>query len=433
MSSGLQAQAAIQLYEGRSADYDNTWHVSFAERFASHVNFSQGQHVLDLACGTGLLTYIEADAVGPTGRVVGVDVTPGMLQRAMAKKQRESARFAHVEFHEGDILSLNTIEPLQGQKFDVITVASALVLFPDPVAAIRHWAGYLNPGGIVAMDSTHPKNLVAGIVLERTAKRLGMEMPYHREWSKSEQSLRDVMTAAGLDVVQVVTIENQSGYGKREYDVSDGIMQFISNVITGMAQTIFADSEVRRKAKDIFEEEWEKLAEHGKIEEVDSVFLGIAQEASQILSEDVVFSGGCRCGGVRYRSSAQPSPITFCHCRACQQVSGSGSLPFIEIPTESLRMTSTITLKSLWLSEKAERTFCGSCGAPITMKYISDGKVTECYVTMGSVDTEKFKGEFPKIEQHIYVKEKALWEVLPDDGAPRYEVTREDDMRAQSA
>lgn len=278
MSSQLQTEAAIQLYESRSQEYDNTWHPEFAKRFASHLNLSQGQHVLDLACGTGLLSFIEAEAVGASGRVVGVDVTPGMLQQAIAKKERQKSKSSNVDFFQGDVLALDTVEGLQDQRFDVITIASALVLFPDPVAAIQHWADYLKPGGIIAMDSTHPRNLVAGIVLERTAKRLGVSMPYHREWSQSEKALEDVIVAAGLEPVQVVTIENQAGFGKREYDISDGTMLFVSNVITGMAQTIFADYELRRKAKDVFEEEWAKLAVNGKVEEIDSVFLAIARE-----------------------------------------------------------------------------------------------------------------------------------------------------------
>lgn len=280
MAPERQADSAIRFFEGKAAGYDHTWHPDFARRFVSHLNISPGQHVLDLACGTGLVTFMAADCVGPTGCVVGIDVTPGMLNQAKAKKRTAGDKYSHVEFHEGDILDLEKIEELRGQMFDVITVASALVLFPDPKAAIQHWMKYLKPGGVIAVDSTHPRNLVSGIVLERTAKRLGLPMPYFRGWSTSEHALRQVLEESGLEVEEVITVDNQSGYGRRYYEDSDWDDHFVEKVIVGDPDTrrTFGDREIRGKAQAIFKEEWEKLAINGRVEEVDSVFLGIARK-----------------------------------------------------------------------------------------------------------------------------------------------------------
>ena len=110
-----QVNAAIRLYDSLASDYDNSWHPSFVRRFASYLDLQPGQHVLDLACGTGLLSFIEADAVGPQGRVVGIDISPGMLTQGNAKKQKEGMKYLHVEFHQGDILNLGAIQALQYQ------------------------------------------------------------------------------------------------------------------------------------------------------------------------------------------------------------------------------------------------------------------------------------------------------------------------------
>lgn len=136
----------------------------------------------------------------------------------------------------------------------------------------------------------------------------------------------------------------------------------------------------------------------------------------------MIFSGGCRCGGVTYRSYAHPSSITFCHCRACQQLSGSAYIPFIEVPKTSTIFISRSTLQKLRLTEKAERTFCRNCGTPITMEYFVNREPRDFYLTMGSVEMNTFKSNVPKVSQHIYVKEKAAWDILPEDGAPRYQV-----------
>jgi len=140
---------------------------------------------------------------------------------------------------------------------------------------------------------------------------------------------------------------------------------------------------------------------------------------SKTASYEIMFEGGCRCGGVKYTSTAAPADITFCHCRACQQVSGSGFLPFTHVPNKSLTFTHSSSLKTLSLSTFADRTFCTGCGAPITMTYHSEKSLT--WLTMSSIDMNSLKGEKPKVERHIFLKEKASWMTLPDDGGKRFE------------
>jgi ubiquinone/menaquinone biosynthesis C-methylase UbiE len=278
MPEERQSANAIRLYEGRSGGYDDTWHSDFTQRFSTYLNIQEGQHVLDLACGTGLLTFIEAEKVGASGSVVGIDVTPGMLAIAERKKEQGGDKFSNVSFYKGDVLHLQETEALKDRLFDVITVASALVLFPDPKAAIEHWSTFLKPGGVLAVDATHPRNLVSGMVLERVARRLQLPIHYNRSWSRSEYALRRLIEDAGLEVESVQTVHNQAGYGKQYYDVDQWDDFFVENVIVKDIARTFASNDIRRKAQGIYKEEWEKLAIDGKVEEVDAVFLGIARK-----------------------------------------------------------------------------------------------------------------------------------------------------------
>ncbi|KAF9734133.1 hypothetical protein PMIN03_008580 [Paraphaeosphaeria minitans] len=427
-----QADRAVLFYESRSFNYDDSWHDDFTKRFAAEIDIQPGQHVLDLACGTGLLTFLEADAVGPSGHVTGVDVTPGMLRVAEFKKRKDPEKCANVNFYQGDILKLQDIGALKGKQFDIITVSSALVLFPDPKAAIEYWAEFLKPGGTFAVDSTHPRNLVPGMVLERVARRLDLSVPYNREWSQNESSLKGVLESAGLNVDKVITVENQSGYGKRQYEVGQWDDFFVENVIVKDVARTFANNDIRRKAQGLYKEEWERLAVNGQVEEVDSVFVGIARKPADgsryvpsASSRETVFEGGCRCGGVRYTSTQQPSQVTFCYCRACSQVSGSGYLPFCHVDDDALTFTHTSTMKTLVLSKAAERFFCTGCGAPIAMKFFDQG-VTG--LVLGSLDMDTFKGAMPNVEQHIFLREKAPWVTVPDDGAKRMETFEQMEM-----
>lgn len=291
MAGKRQADGAIKFYENRAVNYDGTWHDDFTNRFVSYVDIEPGQQILDLACGTGLLTFLEADAVGASGHVVGVDVTPSMLKVAEFKQKKAGEKYSNVTFLEGDVLHLEELEPLKGKMFDLITVASALVLFPEPKAAIEHWTQFLKPGGVLAVDATHPRNLVAGMVLERVARRLELPIPYNRAWSKSESTLKELLESAGLEVEKVATVDNQAGYGRRSYDMDQWDDFFVENVIVKDVTRIFANNDIRRKAQGVYKEEWEKLAIDGKIEEVDSVFLGIARRRKSIPS----FRDICSC------------------------------------------------------------------------------------------------------------------------------------------
>lgn len=447
MAGKRQADGAIKFYESRAVNYDGTWHDDFTSRFISYVDIQPGQHVLDLACGTGLLTFLEAEVVGPSGQVVGVDVTPSMLGVAQFKQRKASDKYSHITFLEGDVLHLEELDALKEKLFDVITVASALVLFPDPKAAIEHWSRFLKPGGIIALDATHPRNLVAGMVLERVARRLELPIPYNRSWSKSESSLKDILESAGLQVDQVVTVENQAGYGRRSYDMEQWDDFFVENVIVKDVARTFANNDIRRKAQGVYKEEWEKLAIDGKIEEVDSVFLGIARKrefrsyralggdalelstdnikvadgsryVTKTVDDGVIFKGGCRCGGVQYTSTARPKDIIFCHCRACQQVSGSAYIPFTGVSKSALTFTEESTRTTLTLSDIAERSFCSRCGAPVTMTY--SFYEDEVSLTMSSVDLESLKCEPPVVKKHIFLREKAPWLMLAEDGAERW-------------
>jgi ubiquinone/menaquinone biosynthesis C-methylase UbiE len=277
MASEKQAENAIRFYESRAVHYDGTWHDDFTSRFVKHVDITPGQEVLDLACGTGLLTFLESDAVGLSGTVTGVDVTLAMLDVARFKQRKAGDKYSNVTFLEGDVLHLEELEMLRGKTFDVITLASALVLFPDPKAAIEHWSQFLKPGGIIAVDATHPRNLISGMVLERVARRLSLPMPYNRSWSKSESTLKDMLESAGLEVTTVITVDNQAGYGRRSYDLEQWDDFFVENVIVKDVTRTFANNDIRRKAQALYKEEWEKLAIDGKVEEVDSVFLGVAR------------------------------------------------------------------------------------------------------------------------------------------------------------
>jgi len=100
-----------------------------------------GETVLDLGSGPGLDAFLAARRVGPSGRVIGVDMTPKMIERARAGAERGG--YANVEFREGRLEAL----PVEDASIDAITSNCVINLVPDKAVVFREVARVLKPGG----------------------------------------------------------------------------------------------------------------------------------------------------------------------------------------------------------------------------------------------------------------------------------------------
>ncbi len=100
-----------------------------------------GERVVDIGSGAGLDSLIAAKMVGPSGRVIGVDMTPAMLETA--RKSASLAGAGHVEFREGLAESL----PVPESWADVVISNGVLNLLPDKLAALQEMARVLEPTG----------------------------------------------------------------------------------------------------------------------------------------------------------------------------------------------------------------------------------------------------------------------------------------------
>jgi arsenite methyltransferase len=108
--------------------------------FAAEV-IRQGNTVLDLGAGSGTDTLIASGLVGPSGRVIGLDMTEAMRQKL--RQNLALAGAANVEVLAGNAETI----PLPDSSVDVVTTNGVLNLVPDKVRAIREIARVLRPGG----------------------------------------------------------------------------------------------------------------------------------------------------------------------------------------------------------------------------------------------------------------------------------------------
>jgi SAM-dependent methyltransferase len=135
----------------RLLGYDDAWIDGIPEHtvasFAGTGNpfsiapLKRGEHVVDVGCGAGIDSLIATRMIGPTGRVVGVDMTPAMLERARVSARELDS--SNVEFREGYAEAL----PVEDAWADVVISNGVVNLFPDKLAGLQEMARVLKPTG----------------------------------------------------------------------------------------------------------------------------------------------------------------------------------------------------------------------------------------------------------------------------------------------
>ncbi|MFJ4777658.1 class I SAM-dependent methyltransferase [Streptomyces sp. NPDC088762] len=174
----------VQEFFGvRAADWDRKFPgdgAAFATAVAEF-GLRPGDRVLDAGCGTGRALSPLRAAVGPTGLVVGADLTPQMLAAA-----QRAGRAAEGALLLADVARL----PLRDGALDAVFAAGLIAHLPDPVANLRELARVVRPGGRLALF--HPIGRAA------LAARQGRELT--PQDLRAEHNLGPLLAGSGWDM-----------------------------------------------------------------------------------------------------------------------------------------------------------------------------------------------------------------------------------------
>jgi len=192
-------------------------------------------HVLDIGCGTGKPTR-DLAAVASTGRVLGVDLSARMLERARA--QAEAEGLTNVEFLQADA----QVHPFDAETFDIAVSAFGVMFFNDPTAAFANIGRALKPGGrlgVLAWQELSRNDwlveLWAALAVGRTlgAPANGSPGPFGLA---EPEHVRRVLEAAGFDDVGLESIEEPVEIGTDVDDAFEFVR--IMGIFEGLTQDL---------------------------------------------------------------------------------------------------------------------------------------------------------------------------------------------------
>ena len=152
-----EAQARAAFAYNAAADFYDASPLSFWNYFGRRtiecLSLPIGSRVLDVCCGAGASALPAAELTGPTGKVVGVDLSEKLLDLARAKATQRS--LTNIDFGLGDMLALR----FPSESFDAIVCVFGIFFVPDMEMAVRELWRCIRPGGQLAVTTWGRPNL----------------------------------------------------------------------------------------------------------------------------------------------------------------------------------------------------------------------------------------------------------------------------------
>lgn len=210
-------QRAATTYNAASDFYDhpvNSFWERYGQRTVTRLGLAPGAGVLDVCCGSGASALPAAQAVGPQGSVLGVDLAENLL--ALARSKAKDRRLSNVTFRVGDMLDLG----LPPASFDAVICVFGIFFVPDMDRAVRELWSFVRPGGRLAITTWGPRFFEPANTALWNAVRAVRPDLYKgfNPWDRISEpdALRSILAAAGVERSDVVAEAGSHALGSPE-------------------------------------------------------------------------------------------------------------------------------------------------------------------------------------------------------------------------
>lgn len=144
MEADLQRRVQRYGWDKAAAHYENFWQHQLKpaqDKLLGMANLQTGEKLIDIACGTGLVSFPAVERLGKSGFVLATDISNSMIN--ICTELAKEKGYSNMEFKRMDGEQLD----VPGEKFDVALCALGLMYMPDPIKALKEMYRVLKPGG----------------------------------------------------------------------------------------------------------------------------------------------------------------------------------------------------------------------------------------------------------------------------------------------
>jgi ubiquinone/menaquinone biosynthesis C-methylase UbiE len=199
---------AAATYNAAADFYDhpiNAFWDRYGRRTVTRLALAPGARVLDVCCGSGASALPAAEAVGPNGYVLGVDLADKLLELARVKAKQRGLE--NVEFRAGDMLALG----LGPASFDAVICVFGIFFVPDMRRAVRELWSLVRPGGQLAITTWGPRFFepVNTAFWEAVSTARPDLYKAFNPWDRISEpgALREILVSAGMPPADVIAEE----------------------------------------------------------------------------------------------------------------------------------------------------------------------------------------------------------------------------------
>ncbi|MCC7450810.1 MAG: methyltransferase domain-containing protein [Anaerolineae bacterium] len=205
MDDASRQQKESSMWNAQASGYDARMKSLFADAYSGSVRKAQSvvrpdQHVLEIGCGTGLITLSIAPGVQ---HVTAIDISPQMI--AIAQDKARSQHITNVDFRVADGYAL----PFDDQAFDTVLVFNILHIVKEPTAVLREAHRLLKPGGLLVSATdcyAEPVPFKAWLLvsLQRLMHIVG-SIPFLHYYHKAD--LNRLLEQSGFQIVETDVLQ----------------------------------------------------------------------------------------------------------------------------------------------------------------------------------------------------------------------------------
>jgi ubiquinone/menaquinone biosynthesis C-methylase UbiE len=200
-------QQIADIYSSRSANYDlGEWHPRIAHHLVESARLQTEKQVLDIATGTGMVAIEVARIVGTEGRVIGIDISAGMID--VSRKKSQALGLKNIEFQIADAEALD----FPANTFDYIFCSSALIWMSDLRGALRHWHQLLKPGGKLGFHAFAETAFIGGVLTQKVLEKYGVSLLLSKPTGTVEKC-QYLLQQAGYESIEIESVPDGNWIG----------------------------------------------------------------------------------------------------------------------------------------------------------------------------------------------------------------------------